>query len=729
MKICQSTEEPTLSSGAQVPIEIGLSDRLEDQQMIMTVLSDSLYTDKIAAVIREYACNAADANVEAGVGDTPIEVRLPNKLEPTLAIRDFGFGMSKEQVIGTFCKMGSSTKRASNEVTGMLGIGSKAGIAYGDSFMVTSYSGKSLVIYNIYREQGQLKLAILHEGPSDAPMGLEVKVPVRQNDIDSFVQTAQRVLRYFRVTPIIQGATCDFSRSGPQYAGTGWRYTGDSSSVAIMGNVGYDLKAPAGSFTSQAETLVSLGVELDFEIGDLEVAANREGLQYKDRTVQAIAARLKTVEQEIAEVFTNEISGASSFWEAKLKYSEVFDRTSTSRYSYRSLKDVVGKKIMWNGIAIGSGTFNLDATDGSIPGVSVKRYSLTSGRRLRSTDYVHDVRPVDVELILNDLPTKTASPNRLRGFFDARVPRGPHNDLVDSAILLTFEDDTAKDAFIKEKKLEGAPMTLFSSIAPVSSSLGGSSSRPASVSAHAAKHHASVVSLRDGLHVNASSNAQSEYWEGQSVDLKKGKGTHVVIDRFLADLGAGNKEMPSSTLLHIVQQCRKGGLLEKDELVYGVKRPQADKVGPGWVNLKDRLETNLKAMAKKPAFLQRVADHNAVVEHNYGFGRYERVVPQVSDRSVLGQYLKAWKFMNRAYQGLGFEWASDYSVAAILSVGTLVLPKPSHDLDAMWKRALHTYPLFPLLCSSYGPKQVSFSDGSPEGQIAVIEEYVKLLRR
>ena len=55
---------------------------------IFNVLRNQLYSDPETATLREYACNAVDANVEAGNGDRPIEITLPSVISPTLKIRD-----------------------------------------------------------------------------------------------------------------------------------------------------------------------------------------------------------------------------------------------------------------------------------------------------------------------------------------------------------------------------------------------------------------------------------------------------------------------------------------------------------------------------------------------------------------------------------------------------------------------------------------------------------------
>src|SRR5882757_2476716 len=104
--------------------------------------------------------------------------------------------MTKEQILTVFCKLGRSTKRASNEFTGMLGIGSKAGFAYGDQFNVTSWTGEKRTVYSCFRDKGQPRLACLDTAYTPGvPDGIEVKIPIHQCDIDQFAITAERVYR------------------------------------------------------------------------------------------------------------------------------------------------------------------------------------------------------------------------------------------------------------------------------------------------------------------------------------------------------------------------------------------------------------------------------------------------------------------------------------------------------------------------------------------------------
>ena len=119
----------------------------EDMRYVASLLRNN-YSNTRLAVVREITANALDANTEARA-NRPIEVKLPTSMNPSFAVRDFGGGLSKEDVFGLYSKYGKSTKRTSNNYIGAFGIGKFAPLSYGDSFTCTSFHGglKSHTIY------------------------------------------------------------------------------------------------------------------------------------------------------------------------------------------------------------------------------------------------------------------------------------------------------------------------------------------------------------------------------------------------------------------------------------------------------------------------------------------------------------------------------------------------------------------------------------------------------
>lgn len=704
-------------------MNMGISDNADDQLMILNVLSNTLYTDKVAAVLREYGCNAADANVEAGKGEQPIEVRLPNRLDPNVSIRDFGYGMTEEQIANVFCRLGRSTKRNSNAFTGMLGIGSKAGFAYGDHFLVTSWTGGSKIVYNAYRDQGVPKLAKMHEEPSDAPDGIEVKVPVRQEDMDEFVRKAERVFRYFKVRPIVHGAKVEWDDRAQEYAGTGWRFVGNGKSVAIMGNVGYDLNAQAMGYAGGSsyyraiepdlvECLIGLGIELDFEIGDLEIAANREGLQYKDGTKNAIKKVLTTAAAEIGQVFTGKISGAVSLWEAKKYFHENFESLRSN--GHYTLNQVVKGHVKWNGQVIKSGRFNLENKE-KTPGVSITRIT-RSGRthgggqmiiKLRNYHQPDSVEPSDqVTLVINDLPAKKQSPARMRGWFEA-------NPDCRDIFVFTFTDANAQATYWKNRELYGAPTQLMTAITPwFSPAAQGSAGQKNS------KHSAKVFVLDEKCpHNQHSYVAKSTWWTTEKVDIKKDTGVFVIIEQFKVrthgiNANALRYEHPTE-FRDKVRELRAAGLITGP--VYGFKPDKARKLNKNWVRLDLAIKATLDKLVSKQQFAQELADF--LEANQYSDLISEKHRKMFPNNSEIRKHLReVFRMRNpKASRDLLHLVHQSDRVHPWLERPTL--PDASVDLDSQDQIVLQTYPMLDV---ARNRPIIGYN-------IAKVVEYVKLV--
>ena len=94
---------------------------------IITILSSNLYSNPEESFLRETVSNAWYAQVEANNTKDPIILSFKegnDYLEDTtIAIRDFGTGISPERFKEVYLNIGSSTKRQSNEFIGGFGKG------------------------------------------------------------------------------------------------------------------------------------------------------------------------------------------------------------------------------------------------------------------------------------------------------------------------------------------------------------------------------------------------------------------------------------------------------------------------------------------------------------------------------------------------------------------------------------------------------------------------------
>ena len=296
-----------------------------DSVHLMTILRDTLYSDKVLAVIREYSANAWDAAC-----GTPIEVTLPTHAAPVFTVRDRGPGLPHDGVMRHFTQYGASSKRASNDAVGYLGIGCKSGFAYADSFTVTSWhDGRKRVYAAIIDASGAGEMRLLDEEDCGdetsrrgglaywsvklglalkGEKGLAVSVPVRPRDVSEFVDKARDFYRFFDPQPL-----CNYNLSPPVW---GMRH-GTGKLYAVMGCVAYPIDL------LHIRSDVSLSDKhgaFRFDIGALDVAASREALKYSDRTKAALTAALTQAHQNVVAAVTAEAAKATTDWDRRLAW-------------------------------------------------------------------------------------------------------------------------------------------------------------------------------------------------------------------------------------------------------------------------------------------------------------------------------------------------------------------------------------------------------------------------
>lgn len=208
------------------------------------VLSDKLYTDKIAAVLREVGCNARDAHVAAGQPDLPIQVKLPGPLNKTFSIKDWGIGLDKEEVMNMYLTYFKSTKSDSDAFVGAFGLGSKSPLAYTDSFSVVAAKEGVQRTFAVFLDRGIPKCVFLHEepAPADWQQGLEVSFSAKAGDVGLFAQKAAAVYEFWDVKPEFVGAEVTFPKPDGLVETASCAVFSPARSVeVVMGGVRYPL--------------------------------------------------------------------------------------------------------------------------------------------------------------------------------------------------------------------------------------------------------------------------------------------------------------------------------------------------------------------------------------------------------------------------------------------------------------------------------------------------------
>ena len=299
--------------------------RIRNSAKAFNILSSGLYANKVKAIIRELSCNAVDSHIAAGKQTTPFDVHLPNQLEPWFAIRDYGTGLTHDQVSNIYTTYFESTKTNSNEFIGALGLGSKSPFSYTDNFTVTAIKDGTKGIYTAFiNESGVPSIALMMNEATDEPAGVEVKFSVNDRyDFDKFRQEARNVYRYFKLMPVVSGSS-GFTIDIPEYESKDivpgvHQYKGSQRSIAIMGHIAYPIDIPqADQALGDLRGLLNCGLELHFGIGELDFQASREGLSYIPQTVESIKAKLTALNGVLAGKLAEEADAIPNLWDRAL---------------------------------------------------------------------------------------------------------------------------------------------------------------------------------------------------------------------------------------------------------------------------------------------------------------------------------------------------------------------------------------------------------------------------
>lgn len=249
---------------------------------IMSVLTD-LYSDPEMAVIREYSTNAFDAHIEAGV-KRPIEIILPSHLSPFFRVRDYGFGLDIDDIRDIYSRYGTSTKRESNDVVGMLGLGCKSALTYTDQFTLTSVKNGICTQVSVSRdEDGGGSMTIVDEYETDAPSGTEIIVPTHTRN--EFEYKSNEFFRFWTPGTVLVNGEEPKRVDGLWIADDICLTSEVTTNYVIMGNVPYPVES------SYARNYYVAFVD----IGDVQFTPSREALQMTlktKRTLEAIRVRI-----------------------------------------------------------------------------------------------------------------------------------------------------------------------------------------------------------------------------------------------------------------------------------------------------------------------------------------------------------------------------------------------------------------------------------------------------
>jgi len=261
-------------------------------------LSSTLYKNPYAAIIRELSCNALDAHIEVGIPEKPFVLAFPVASDNTLVIRDYGPGIAPDDIFSIYTTFFESTKRDSNDSVGYFGLGSKTPFAYTDTFTVISRHKGMKRSYVMFKDEGVFKVNLVEETATDEESGLEVRIPVKPQDVKRFIDATKEELKFFPVRPetniCIDWPDFDpvFKFGNVKAIKSLNRYT-DSQLVQI-GPVAYPIRtSDIRQYCEFPDVLSTTSWVIEMPIGSVTVQPSREGIHLDERTAKNIAVRAK----------------------------------------------------------------------------------------------------------------------------------------------------------------------------------------------------------------------------------------------------------------------------------------------------------------------------------------------------------------------------------------------------------------------------------------------------
>ena len=289
----------------------------EDMRYIASLLRNN-YSNPLLATIREIVANALDVTKKKKVS-----IQLPTQIEPNFIVRDYGCGLSEEDMLGLYTKYGKSTKRDTNEVIGGFGIGRFAPLSYTDSFIVRSVHKGHKHSYIIrVDEHDDTIVSQIESEPSGESDGIYVQVGIKKDDIAKFLKTFLKTFWYRRDAINLLNESWGSKNYGkPEEANEIFdlykanRYWDDSSHYGdspfvLMGGIPYTVNKSDKWFMFQN------GMVYKAEIGEFKLHHSRETLEYNPQVEKALEKASQKIFDKLNADLGVQMHDAKNYYEA-----------------------------------------------------------------------------------------------------------------------------------------------------------------------------------------------------------------------------------------------------------------------------------------------------------------------------------------------------------------------------------------------------------------------------
>jgi hypothetical protein len=434
--------------------KLGVSDAKEftidtSNQMIVSILRDRLYENKVAAVCREVSSNCRDANREAGKPNAPVIITIGQEDSMLgdetwfISFKDSGIGISPDRIENVFLKYGSSTKRDSNNQTGGFGIGAKTPFAYTNEFIIETVSddGGKLMKHTyqaaILNENGNetSQLILISDEVTNEATGTTITVPIKSKDRSDFENECERATLLWETQPTLKGFATELPELTTLKKGEGWKMVygkrinnilNASQNGLILQVDGIPYPIPNIPFDNIYNDLrnsrISKGcrdpyfcsslqrnVVLEFKTGELSLSASREGIESTEANLILIVERHNSMIEDIKK------EGIKMYKKAKTDLEKAAFFNDMVTYKNKTIKDKESKDFK-NFLSrfkmeefLGNEDVNLKSLPKNLHNLGSKKLNFTFIKNVRTdsfsfaTKHINNDKRIDNDVINNIL--------------------------------------------------------------------------------------------------------------------------------------------------------------------------------------------------------------------------------------------------------------------------------------------------------------------------------------
>lgn len=373
--------------------------KIANNAHMMDILSKKLYTNPELAVCRELVCNAIDAH-KAVNSPKKVEVTMPSVYNDfRFIVKDYGTGLSEEDVLNLYTTYGQSTKQGSNDFIGGLGIGSKSPFALTEEFSVVSRYRGTATTYHCYKQKGLPVCTKLSAVKTDEHDGMTITVPFNMNTCASFLARATHAFKAMSkelvdvsyVVPVVYFEDL-FKNVDIQFKHKNlvvYKDKGYSTDFNIrMGQVMY--KAPMSWVTGSSYNY-GPSVFLELPVGSVPIAASRESIEDCEASKEIVTKHLQDIFKDYAE------QNIKDRYESEhLTYQTYYKVAKALKGSYKFLD---AHRDAWNEFANSKGL----CVYNDFKSTQVFFYRDSEKIRLVNTNY-HSEFKEDTVFIVDDMP-------------------------------------------------------------------------------------------------------------------------------------------------------------------------------------------------------------------------------------------------------------------------------------------------------------------------------------